>query len=234
VRAHLATSLGPIQALRDAELTGAARGLAFELAEAGGSLARAAVTIAVEKLTKADRSALGKLGVRLGTETIYLDAVLKPQAITLKALLHAIAHGQHPPLPAPAGPAVPRDPDRSNEWYERLGFVVLGPRVVRADLVERLAQAVREKAAHGPFAADASLARLAYCKADDVPAVLAALGYRGRPDPATAAEGAGDAASDLRFTRRRRRPQRAPERPTPGVFHPDSPFAKLREMVLIP
>ncbi|KJV08326.1 hypothetical protein VZ95_18500, partial [Elstera litoralis] len=113
-------------------------------------------------------------------------------------------------------------------------FVVLGPRVVRADLVERLAQAVREKAAQGPFAADASLARLAYCNPDDIPAVLAALGYRGRPDPATAAEGDGDAASDLRFTRRRRRPQRAPERPTPGAFHPDSPFAKLREMVLIP
>ncbi len=234
VRAHLSDRLGPIQALREAELTGAARGLAFELAEAGGSLARAAVTIAVEKLTKADRSVLGKLGVRLGTETIYLDAVLKPQAIALKALLHSIANGHRPPLPAPAGPAVARDPQCQNDWYERLGFVVLGPRVVRADLVERLAQAVREKAAQGPFVADASLARLAHCNADDLPAVLAALGYRGRLDPATVAGEAGETSGDLRFTRRRRRPQRAPARPTPGVSYPDSPFAKLREMVLIP
>lgn len=227
-RAYLSSTLGPLDALRTAPLTGAARGLAFELAEAGGSLARAAVTIAVEKLSKADRSALGRLGVRLGTETIYLDALLKPPAISLKALLHSVAEGQRVPTPAPTGPAGPRNPGLPDAWYERLGFVVLGPRVVRADLVERLAQAVREKAAGGPFAADATLSRLAYCKADEVPAVLAALGYRGRPAPEA------DDAADLRFTRRRRRPQRVPERPSQGAPRPDSPFAKLREMVLIP
>ena len=84
-RASCATAVGrglaPLFRARDAELAGPARGLVFQLGEALGACPR-------RRCRAAARSArappiarrLARLGVRLGTETVYVEPLLKPPA----------------------------------------------------------------------------------------------------------------------------------------------------------
>ena len=104
-----------------------------------------------------------------------------------------------------------------------MGFAVLGPRVLRADRLERVAAAARRLARQGPFAASAELASLAGAPAAELQALLAAMGYRAS---------AGENGEALFHTRRHRPAahgkQRRRARP-----HKDGPFAKLKELRLL-
>jgi ATP-dependent RNA helicase SUPV3L1/SUV3 len=139
--------------------------------------------------------------------------MLRPRATRLKAILWAAKAGQPIPFLAPPGrvslvvdPAVPAG------FFEVLGYRVLGPRALRIDMLERLAQHVRGLAKAGPFGVDAEMLSLAGCRPEETAAVLSALGYR--------RQGEGSAA---RF----RRPR--PKAPPPVAPPRDgSPFARLK------
>ena len=228
LRGMLQRGLAPLFQARDADLSGAARGVAFQLGEALGSLPAAEVTSQRAALDASDRKALAKLGVRFGTEAIYLEALLKPRAVMLRAVLWAIWNGAAVP-PAPVGVAQKRDPAIPDKAYAAMGYRVMGSRVVRADRVERLAATARRLARQGPFAATPALASLAGCTVDELAAVLPALGYRAVLDDAT-----------ITFHTRRRAdkkrngmaPLRRVRRPAKEQAATDSPFAKLRELRL--
>src|SRR5260370_1176020 len=99
----------PLLRARDADWAGAARGLAFQLGEALGSLPAGDVAAQRAALDLNGRKALARLGVRLGTESVYIEAVLKPQAAGLRALLWAVWNDASTPV-VPASVAQPRDP----------------------------------------------------------------------------------------------------------------------------
>src|SRR6185312_3584468 len=175
VRHAIAQGLRPLMRARGAELAGAARGLVFQLGEALGSLPAEVVAEQRAALDGADRKALARLGVRLGTESVYLDAVLKPRAAQLRALLWAVWNDASTPT-VPGGVAQPRDPAVSELAYAAMGYRVLGAQVLRVDRVERLAAAARRLARQGPFGATPALAALAGCPVSALAAVLASLG----------------------------------------------------------
>ncbi|MFD2263296.1 helicase-related protein [Lacibacterium aquatile] len=214
--------LQPLMALRDVALGGLARGLAFQLHEAFGVLPRSAVGLQLSSLPPADAKALGRLGVRFGIETIYLEPLLKPQPMALKCLLQAIASGLSPIPQPPGGPLGTRDDSLPDLWYRAAAMVLLGPRFMRVDLLERLSMAARKRAKNGPFAADDELVRLAGCRPGEIAAVLAALGYKAK---------ASEAGVVFCARRRKKTPPPPPNRvPTERT---DSPFAKLKEMMVI-
>ncbi len=228
LRAAIARGLQPLFRLRAAEFSGAARGLVFQLGEALGSLPAAAVASQRAALAESDRRLLARLGVRLGVETVYVDALLRPRAAGLRALLWAVWRGEGvPPVPAAAAP---RDPAVSPAAYAAMGWRVLGPRVLRVDRVERLAAAARRLARQGPFAATPALARLGGGGIDELVPVLAALGYR-------AVLGEGGVSFHARSHRnrktRRSNAARGPQqrRGDEGAAA-DGPFAKLKELRL--
>ncbi|HEX7970504.1 MAG TPA: disulfide oxidoreductase, partial [Stellaceae bacterium] len=177
LRDALRHGLQPLFRAREAELGGAARGLVFQLGEALGSLPARAVAEQRAALDAADRKALARLGVRFGTEAVYLDSLLKPRAIKLRALLWAVWNGQAPPA-VPTGVAEERDSAVSEAAYAAMGYRVLGSRVLRIDRVERLAATARRVARQGPFGATPALAALAGCAVDALAAMLPELGYR--------------------------------------------------------
>jgi ATP-dependent RNA helicase SUPV3L1/SUV3 len=218
VTASIQHGLGALFRAREAALKGAARGLVFQLGEALGSLPAHEVAALRGALTAADRKALARLGVRLGTESVYFDALLRSKAAALKGLLWAVRNGCTVP-PLPNNTAALRDPAVPDAAYAAMAYRVLGPRVVRDDRLERLAVAVRRAARHGPFAPSQELAALAGCAPGDLAAVLPSLGYRAAPD------GAGGVlfrARARRFGNPRHTPDLAPR--------DDSPFAKLKDM----
>jgi ATP-dependent RNA helicase SUPV3L1/SUV3 len=202
---------------RGAELTGAARGLVWQLTEALGTLPRAAVAPQLAGLSAIERKRLGALGVRIGVECVYLKPLLGRDAMTFRALLHAVGHDLKPPrLGDAAKPSLPRDPTVAVALYEAAGWCVLDGRAIRPDALEQFALAVRTLAKQGPFVPTGALGGLVGCKAGELAGLIRALGYRVKTD---------DAA--LTVSSRRRRPpewrQRAPRDAA------DSPFAKLKE-----
>ncbi len=78
--------LGPLRRLETAvsegKIKGLARGLAYRLMEAGGILDRTTVHAETKALSQVERRMLKGLGVRLGHFTLYLPAMLRPEALS--------------------------------------------------------------------------------------------------------------------------------------------------------
>ncbi|MGE0747796.1 MAG: helicase-related protein [Rhodospirillales bacterium] len=213
-------ALGPLTRLRAAEeLTGAARGIAFQLVEAMGSLPRRTARAQVAALSADERRQLTRLGVRIGLESVYIPALLKPRAAALRALLWSVRHDRPPLAPPPAGAVtVAAAPDVPAAFYEAVGFRLVGGRAVRLDILERLAARLLRLARQAPFTPGPELASLTGLPARELNALIAALGYR-------AVDGGGFEGA----RRRERKPAPAGKRPRGDA---DSPFAKLKALAL--
>jgi ATP-dependent RNA helicase SUPV3L1/SUV3 len=219
--AELDRVFAALRRLEAAPLAGAARGVAFQLVEALGVLPRQALSQQLGALGAAQAQALVRLGVRLGAETVFLPALVKPAAQAMKTMLWNVHTGCGlAPLPAGAT-SQPVADGRPAAFDLCLGFRRLGPRAIRVDRVERLSAACRRLGHHGPFAATPALAEIAGCAEGEIAGVLKALGYR-------AEVGAGGVS----FAPRRRRQGR---RRRVGATGPaavmQGPFARLGELV---
>ena len=178
----------------------------------------------VATLAPADRAALSRHGVRFGTETVYVEPLLRPEALRFRALLWAVRHGRAmPALPTARRLAkvIDIDPALPRSFYTALGFFVADCLALRADRVERLAAAARRLARNGRFAADQRLASIAGVEPDELRPLLTALGYRA----------VIDAGAETFVARPRRRRQLA-NRSNPRPAREGNPFAKLRELKL--
>ncbi len=216
--AELDRGLQSLRSLESASLAGAARGVAYQLVEAMGAVPRARVEQQLKTLKRDEAQALARLGVRLGAESVFLPAQLKPASVQLKAVLWSL-HGGEPVKPPPAGAvSIPVDPARPEALDLALGFRRMGPRAIRVDQLERLSAACRRLARQGPFAATPVLRELAACAEGEIAGVLKALGYRAQVDQA----GVSFAQRRRRDARRRRRVAAAPA---------EGPFARLGELV---
>ena len=209
---HVKKLLGPLEQLeKGGGLEGVTRGVAFQLAEELGVLDRARVAKEVKGFSQEDRGALRKLGVRFGAYHIYLPALLKPAPRALSALLWALHHGglenvkgleEVPHLAASGRTSFAADASVPKGFYRAAGFRVCGERVVRVDILERLADLIRPAIAYRPGltagapppgAADAdgfvitvAMTSLTGCSGEAFSSILKSLGYAStqRPGPA--------------------------------------------------
>ncbi len=204
VKAHVGTLLKPLIDLKDAEgLEGLARGIAFRIYEALGILERQDVANDVRQLDQDMRASLRKLGVRFGAYNIYVPALLKPAPSQLLAQLWALKHGspdmpglvELPQLSASGRTSITVDPQIDKALYKVVGFRVCGPRAVRVDILERLADLIRPLIAWKPldssvtppdgaiaqgggFTVTVAMTSLLGCAGDDFAEILKSLGYR--------------------------------------------------------
>ncbi|BBK38840.1 hypothetical protein STAQ_39180 [Allostella sp. ATCC 35155] len=207
VEAEVAAVLAPLLRLGRVPLDGPGRGLAFQIAEAQGCLARAGAEPQLAALSPADRTRLTRAGVRFGAEWIYLAPLLRPAAVGLRAVLWGAATGAPPPAaPHPGRLGLPRAEGVPADFYRAIGYPVLGPRALRVDRLEALAAAARRLARSGPFVATKELASLADARLVDLPGMLAALGWRAVVE--------GDRTT---FVADRRRPAAARPEPQPAL-----------------
>ncbi len=180
-RTEIRRRLAPLFAVSDLPLGGAARGLAFQLADALGALPAEKAAREIAALARADRAALVRNGVRFGVEAVYVDGLLRPEALRFRALLWAVRQGREPPaLPGARrlAKAIDIDPSLPQSFYDAIGFLVADGLALRVDRFERLAATARQLSRQGPFAADDRLAALAGVEPGVLRRVLMALGYR--------------------------------------------------------
>ena len=152
LKTHIEKLLAPLFSLTAAEdVTGMARGVAFQLVEALGVLERQKVAEEVKGLDQPARATLRKYGVRFGAYHIYLPALLKPAPRSLATQLWAIKHespdakgvGELLHLAASGRTSIPVDKDTPNALYRTAGYRICGERAVRVDILERLADLIR-------------------------------------------------------------------------------------------
>jgi ATP-dependent RNA helicase SUPV3L1/SUV3 len=216
--AVITRTLGPLLSLAGAVAEEPAlRGLAHRLGEGLGVVPGAPGPDAL-----ALRGALRRHGVRLGRHAAFLPGLLRPGPASLRARLWAAAQGlpAPPPLPRPGAVSVAPDPAWPAGFAEAMGFLPLGPVLVRLDVAERIAGELAYATRAGAAPVPAGLASRLGCRAEALPAVLRALGFSLRPGPG----GAGQEGAVLLHPRRRpARSRPAPAAPAP----PEGPFAAL-------
>ncbi len=162
----------------DMALSPAAKGLVYAVRSSLGTVPRAEVSDNLEALTKADRRALARLDVRLGTHSVYVASLLAPAAQRVRGALWCLAHGVKP-LPEPPHDGAPsvEVAGQPAGLLEAMGMRVLGSRAVRADVVERLAADVRKRARQGRPAPVVDPMKWLATDAQGVVSVVRGLGF---------------------------------------------------------
>jgi ATP-dependent RNA helicase SUPV3L1/SUV3 len=185
--AHVAAPLAKVQALR-VEVSAPARGLIVQLVEGLGVLAREHVAEQLVGVTRTDRQALSRCGVRMGPLHLFVPALLRPEPTRWRLALWAVASEltSLPPLPAPgrvslSGAAV----EAPANVLLVAGFWRLGQGkdaiAVRIDMVDRLSRHIHERRdGRAPFMPDPNWASTLGLSQDGLARLLRALGYRPR------------------------------------------------------
>ena len=210
LKTHIEKLLAPLFSLTAADdVTGMARGVAFQLVEALGVLERQKVAEEVKGLDQPARATLRKYGVRFGAYHIYLPILLKPAPRALATQLWALKHespdakgvGDLLHLAASGRTSIPLDKETPKPLYRTAGYRVCGERAVRVDILERLADLVRpalswREGVQTPkpdgafdgrgFTVTGAMTSLTGASGEDFASILRSLGYRldRRPKPA--------------------------------------------------
>jgi ATP-dependent RNA helicase SUPV3L1/SUV3 len=202
LKTHVEKLLGPLFDLAKAEdITGIARGIAFQLIEALGVLERSRIAAEMKDLDQPSRATLRKYGIRFGAYHIYFPALLKPAARALASLLwaekqdnvdmSALSGAQH--LAGSGRTSFPVDKALARDAYRVLGYKQCGERAVRVDILERLADLIRPALAWREtspgdkpggafdgrgFVVTQAMTSLTGSAGEDFASILRALGYR--------------------------------------------------------
>ncbi len=201
-----ADKLKPLVELSKAEeVTGLARGIAFRLRENVGILKRETVADEIKSLDQPARAQLRKYGVRFGAFNIFFPPMLKPSAADLALSLWCIKNTQAnnlsrdalPEPPRPGLTSVAADAAIPEAYYRACGYHLCGPRAVRLDILERLADLIRPLLAwrqskepgapvltpprgstgDGGFTVLPEMMSILGCSPDELSAVLKSLGF---------------------------------------------------------
>jgi ATP-dependent RNA helicase SUPV3L1/SUV3 len=202
LKTHIEKLLAPLFSLAAADdVTGMARGIAFQLVESLGVLERQKVAEEVKGLEQPARATLRKYGVRFGAYHIYLPILLKPAPRSLATQLWALKHESPDAkgvtellhLAASGRTSIPVEKDTPKQLYRTAGYRICGERAVRVDILERLADLIRpilswRETSPGPkpegvfdgrgFTVTGAMTSLTGASGEDFSSILRSLGYR--------------------------------------------------------
>ena len=207
-------------AVAEGRIKGLARGLAYRLIEAGGVLDRAQVREEAKALSQVERRALKGLGVRLGAFSLYLPALLKPQALSFaQAFAAPSGGGWRPPTDKPS--RLP-DPAPAALQLAAHGLRAVAGVAVPVEQLERLDELLRgaPKQGQAMLFSDQARDELGWSEAD-ANTILRGLGFApaAKPKP----------GEPTAWRRRGSAPAPKAERPSPA-----SPFAALAALKTAP
>ncbi|MEO1206811.1 MAG: helicase-related protein [Pseudomonadota bacterium] len=220
LQGYITEKLKPLVDLAAADdVSGLAKGIAFQLVEGFGVLKRETIAEQLQTLDQPARAQLRRYGVRFGAFNIYLPMLLKPAPAELVAMLWILNRGQAAGLDVNALPDAPRagltsvktNPETPEAFYRAYGFHLCGPRAVRFDILERLADLIRPLVAFrtkpdvaaqppkgstgdGGFVATPDMMSILGCSPLELAEVLKALGFRLERRKKVVSKAAPDAA----------------------------------------
>jgi len=177
----IAAGFEPILALKNDEaLTGSAKGFAYRMAEGFGIITRGEVADEVKALDQEARGALRKHGVRFGQFTIFMPLLLKPAPTRLRLVLWSLSKdlAEFPESPPPGLVTVPALKDAVPGYYAMAGYRAAGERAIRIDMLERLADMLRDKDSRGGFEANPDMLSITGMTLGQFADLMSGLGYK--------------------------------------------------------
>jgi len=187
---HVGETLAPLFALqeaingaRDADgkdlIGGMARGIAFQMLEKLGTIPRRLIARDFRDVDREGRFQMKRLGIWLGSASLYIPSLLKPAPAQLRLFLWALFNDMDrlPDVPVAGLCTIAIDPQAPRTFYEVSGYRVVGKNAVRLDMLERLANAARDVSLKGPFPADPDLMSLVGTSGEDFVEIMSYLGY---------------------------------------------------------
>ena len=168
----------------DEALEGAAKGFAFRMAEGFGIIPRGEVADEVKALDQDARGSLRKHGVRFGQFTIFQPLLLKPAPTRLRLVLWSLAKGlqEFPESPPPGLVTVPAAKEAVPGYYAMAGYRAAGERAIRIDMLERLADMLRDQDSRGGFEATADMLSITGMTLEQFADLMQGLGYKAVKD----------------------------------------------------
>ena len=177
------------------------RDLAHELVRSLGVLEREPIKAKIKALAQDDRAELRKQGVRFGAYYIFVPALLKPAPRNLALQMWSLqAPGDASellrtlcPVASSGRTSLSLDTAIAKEGYRVAGYRACGERIVRVDVLERLAGMIRAAiagealgGAHGRpshraskgFVVSAEMTSLTGCSGEQFASILRSMGFR--------------------------------------------------------
>ena len=164
---------------KDDGLVGTAKGFAFRLVENLGVISRDSVQNEVKALEQDQRANLRKHGVRFGQFTIFMPILLKPASTQLKLILSSLISGlnEYPQAPTPGLVTIPSVLNPVVDYYSNAGYRLCGDRAIRIDMLERLADLLRERDSRRGFEAQPEMLSITGTSLEQFANLMAGLGY---------------------------------------------------------
>ena len=190
---RIATLFEPLFNIRrDEELTGLARGFGFRMVEALGLIPRDRVAADVRALDQQTRGALRRHGVRFGQFTVFMPLLLKPAPTRLRLLLWSLREGHQVfcESPPPGLVTIPAAGDVPGDYHLMSGYRQAGARAIRVDMLERLADLLRDQDSRAGFETTPEMLSITGLTPDGFADLMQGLGYvvtRGEREKAKAA-----------------------------------------------
>ena len=146
IKRQINTALDPLEIIRKIEnLSEDGTLFVQRMIEKLGYLPRHEIDNLVKKIQLEERTRLRKAGMRFAQYGVFVRDILKPAAQETKLVLWALFHEfeKMPELPPAGVVTIPYNPDMPEGYYNIAGYKICGDFAVRADMVEKLADAVR-------------------------------------------------------------------------------------------
>ncbi len=220
---HIGSVLEPLQNLYDDdEMDGLVKGVAFQIIENLGVIERTRINDDIKSMNQEMRGKLRKHGVRFGAFHIFIPTLLKPAPTQLRLLLWALQkekagkfdRSDLPEVPGQGLTSAELDNSAPENFFTIAGFGPCGNRVVRIDMLERLADMIRQRVFWRPakegderpegsvegggFTAIPDMMSLVGCSGDEFGEILKSLGFMAekRPLPVPVKEESGSEKPD--------------------------------------
>ena len=179
IEEYIRKSLGSLISLDEEDLKPFSKGIIFQLKEGFGSIPLSNIEKLIKSLSEDEKKDLGRKGIRFGVEYVYIPDLLKPAAVKIRALLSGLNDNQFYPNSLPEDGRVAFEPSAllSNQWYNKIGYAILGDRVMRVDMVERLSAIIRASARNGTFNISEEMLSIAGATREQMSKILDSLGY---------------------------------------------------------
>jgi ATP-dependent RNA helicase SUPV3L1/SUV3 len=179
---RIGTLFEPLMKMRDDEtVTGLARGVAFQIAEAMGVVPRRQIAEDIKALGQDERGQLRRHGVRFGQHNIFMPLLLKPAPTRLRLILWSLWEGfeEFPDAPPPGLVTIPAADGAPRGYYEKVGYRLCGQRALRIDMLERLADLIRPLDVRAGFEATPDMLSITGCTLDHLADIVKSLGFDG-------------------------------------------------------
>jgi len=177
----IAVTLKPIKDDLDDAIPSAVRSIAFNLFNLLGTQITEKYQKEIKNFSAESKSAISKLGIRIGAKFFFMPNFLKKNAMELNAMLWKIYNQpkETAPFPLPRDGRVSFVPTISmpTSYWLAIGYICIDNFAVRVDIFERIFFLARQKIKSGPFIESSDLMNPIGCNSEQLSNILLFCGY---------------------------------------------------------